>query len=114
MEFGISRRRVLKSAGAGGLACLAGCGSPGPEGEENTFVRGRVTDLSGNPIEDARVEVVRMPDHTGEERRSDGNGKFELPVERSAWLRTSHSEYLTRVRAIASRGRSSHPPHARH
>jgi len=100
MGFEVSRRDVIEAAGAGTLVGLAGCENPESGGVDNS-VGGTVTDLSGDPVSGARIEAVSTPGETSEETRSDDAGQFELPVERSAWLRTRHPEYLTRVRAVA-------------
>lgn len=100
MEFEVSRRRVVRAAGAGTLVGLAGCGNPEYSGLHNS-IDGTITDLGGDPITDAQIEAITTPGQADDETRSDENGQFELPAEQSAWLRVRHPEYLSRVRAVA-------------
>lgn len=96
----ISRRDLIGTVGASTLVGMAGCGTPESRGVDEP-VGGTVTNLSGDQIADARIEAVGVSGEIDGETRSDTTGRFDLQIERSAWLRVYHPDHLTRVRAVA-------------
>ncbi|WP_336003402.1 CapA family protein [Halorientalis halophila] len=101
MEFGVSRRQLLRATGASALVGLAGCGVPN-SGSGGAPISGAVTDLQGSPVPDATVEVIGPSGGVDTEARTDEAGRFEVTVEQSVWVRASHPEYLSRVRAVTA------------
>lgn len=99
MEAPLTRRTLLGAIAAGSAVSISGCSDQEQETVEP--IRGTVSDLDGAPIPGATVEIVAEAGRIITQTQSDESGVFELSASQSRWLRISHSDYLTRMRAVA-------------
>lgn len=99
MDRDVSRRAFLATVAAGSAVGLAGCG--GRSSGSTPAVDGSVTDLDGAPIPGASVEAVTGGGSPMAEAETDEAGGFGVSIDRAAWLRVDHPDYLPRVRAVA-------------
>lgn len=107
-----SRRALLSSISIASGAVLAGCSSiadvfPGPGPPDTipqssaTAVRGRVVDMNGIPVVDAKVVAISTNKKALAEARTNKDGRFSLDMRRPVWIQVSAEDYHPQVRACS-------------
>lgn len=104
MSDPIPRRRFLGGVGVGGIIAGAGCLSrfrtdSDPGEESGSTIEGIIVDRAGEPIADATIEALRTGSEPFTETTTDGEGRFAVDADVPAWIRASHPDYASRVRA---------------
>ncbi len=111
MVGGYDRRAVLRGLGAGVLVGGAGClrdperpvggaDSDPTLAQNRASTGGRVTTSSDEPIAGATVTAIREGGTALAAAETDAEGRFSIPLQRPAWLRIEHGEYLTETQAV--------------
>lgn len=104
MRDPIPRRRFLGGVGAGGIVAGAGCLSrfridSDSSEEGGSTIEGIIVDREREPIADATIEALRTGSEPFAETTTDGEGRFAVDTDVPAWIRASHPDYASRIRA---------------
>ncbi|WP_083867382.1 CapA family protein [Natrialba taiwanensis] len=103
LEAGIGRRRFVQGLGVTAAATTAGCFFL--DGDQSTDssgepISGTVIDKAGDPIHGASVEFLRENGSVLESVDTDSEGVFESTHTRPLWVRASHPEFTSQIRAV--------------